>query len=173
MHRHEPRSPFPSLHRLVKEIVLDYPCTSLSFYHDGITVMAGMRNGFINVYDLRKSVKPMHSFQAHTDSPVYDIQFQRVSKKAPSSTSVSRSSSSVSTPSHQGRHTSSTVKDVSKVQSSHRSGIRPSFIFLFLHTPCRFLCNLISSLPWLLLHRRTLKTKRTVSSPLLCRITIT
>jgi hypothetical protein len=59
---------------LSQQIDVEAPVTSLDFSANGINVAVGTSNGFIRLYDIRKSDVCLESFYAHS-SPIQSIQF--------------------------------------------------------------------------------------------------
>ncbi|XP_046841301.1 protein NEDD1-like [Xenia sp. Carnegie-2017] len=88
--------------KIIKEMQIESPLTSISFMHDGATFAVGTTRGKISLYDLRSGSTPLSSTMAHK-SLVQCVSFQLPPKSSSSSSSsatlaaklVSRSATNV------------------------------------------------------------------------------
>jgi WD40 repeat protein len=115
--------------KVVKEIKLGSSVTSVAFYQDGVSVLVGDAKGEVYLYDLRNASKSMLNFQAHSDVPVRDVRFHRVSDNK-----SKRSTSSVKTPTHNSHATPQATPASSKFNAK---GLHHSVIF-FCVNECLF-----------------------------------
>ena len=113
----------------MKEIHLDSPVSSLSFFPDGVSVIAGTSTGLMQIYDLRNAGHPLLSHQAYNNEAITDIQFQRGSNKSNSiikgitSSSSTRSSTNMENPqssTKKSTHTS-TINNTNNTHNTPKS----------------------------------------------------
>jgi len=60
--------------KVVEDIYLDEPCSSVSFNGDGFTIAVGTTEGKVFVMDLRNLKSPLKMFSGHK-SAVADVKF--------------------------------------------------------------------------------------------------
>jgi len=68
--------------RTVKQIVTEFPLTSLGFHGDGVHFVLGTMQGHLLAYDFRKSDMPTHTINNAHSSAINCVQFQHVNVSA-------------------------------------------------------------------------------------------
>jgi len=80
--------------KVVEDITLEEPCTSVSFNGDGFTIAVGTSEGKVFVMDLWNLKNPLKILEGHHRNPITDVKFSNKKKYSKDKSAKSISSSS-------------------------------------------------------------------------------
>ena len=68
--------------KVVEDLHLPEPCTSVSFNHDGFTIAVGTTEGNVYALDLRNLKQPLKTLEGHHKCPISDVMFSHKRDKS-------------------------------------------------------------------------------------------